>query len=71
MGKVERYHFLLRQAFNIVTKEMPSLNKATRLQMAVKAVNDTVSLDGLVFTLLIFSAFPRMSREDRPSLSNT
>ncbi len=39
--------------------------------MAVKAINDTVSPDGLVPTLLIFGAFPRMSREDRPTPSNT
>ena len=71
MGKVEWYHLPLRRAFDIITKEMPSLNKATRLQIAVKVVNDTVSPDGLVLTLLVFSAFPQMSREDRPSPSNT
>lgn len=71
MGKVERYHLPLRRAFDIITKEIPSLDKTTRLQMAVKAVNDTVGPDGLVPTLLVFGAFPRMSREDRPTPSNT
>jgi hypothetical protein len=71
MGKVERYHLPLRRAFDIITKEIPSLDKITRLQMAVKAVNDTVGPDGLVPTLLVFGAFPRMSREDRPTPSNT
>jgi hypothetical protein len=31
--------------------------------MAVKAVNDTAGLDGLVLTLLVFGTFPRISHE--------
>jgi hypothetical protein len=34
--------------------------------MAVKAVNDSVSPDGLVPTLLVFGAFPRMTDLDDP-----
>ena len=37
--------------------------------MAVKAVNDTAGLDGLVPTLLVFGAFPRLSPSDPPSPS--
>ena len=37
--------------------------------MAVKAINDTVGLDGLVLILLIFGAYPRMTSIDPPSLS--
>ena len=39
--------------------------------MAVKAVNDTAGPNGLTLTLLMFRAFPRMSREDRPTASTT
>ena len=35
----------------------------------MKAVNDTASLDGLVPTLLVFGAYPRMTTESPPSLS--
>lgn len=70
-GMVERYHVPLRRAFDIVTKEMPNVNREIRLQMAVKAVNDTAGPNGLIPTLLVFGAFPRMSREDRPTASNT
>jgi len=35
--------------------------------MAVKAVNDTIGLDGLVPTLLVFGAYPRVSIESPPS----
>ena len=38
------------------------------LQMAVKAVNDTAGPDGLVPTLLVFGAYPRMTTESPPSL---
>ena len=38
--------------------------------MAVKTINNMVGLDGLMPTLLIFSTYPRISREDRPTISN-
>ena len=37
--------------------------------MAVKAVNDTISPNGLVLTLLIFRAYLRMTRLSAPSAS--
>jgi hypothetical protein len=37
--------------------------------MAVKAVNDTAGPDGLVPTLLVFGAFPRMNTDSPPSQS--
>jgi len=36
--------------------------------MAVKAVNDTAGPDGLVLTLLVFGAYPRITTESPPSL---
>ena len=38
--------------------------------MAVKTINDMAGLDGLIPTLLIFGAYPRISREDRLIISN-
>jgi hypothetical protein len=32
--------------------------------MAFKAINISVGLDGLVLTLLVYSAFPRMTEHD-------
>ena len=37
--------------------------------MAVKAVNDTAGPDGLVPTLLVFGAYPRISSESPPTTS--
>jgi hypothetical protein len=39
--------------------------------MAVKAINDIAGLNGLIPTLLVFGAFLRISRDDRPTASNT
>ncbi len=36
--------------------------------MAVKAVNDTTGPDSLVLTLLVFSAYLRMTKLDPPAL---
>jgi hypothetical protein len=37
--------------------------------MAVKAVNDTTGPNGLVPTLLVYGAYPRISNLDPPALS--
>jgi hypothetical protein len=39
--------------------------------MAVKAINDTADPDGLVPTLLVFGAYPRMTEFDPPTASTT
>ena len=39
--------------------------------MAVKAVNDTTGPDGLVPTLLVYRAYPRISNLDPPAPSIT
>lgn len=73
ISPVERYHAPLRRAYEIITAELrtDTCTKEVRLQMAVKAVNDTAGYDGLVPTLLVFGAYPRISSGDAPALSNT
>jgi hypothetical protein len=41
------------------------------LQIAFKAINDTAGPDGLVPTLLVFGAYPRMVESDAPSITVT
>jgi hypothetical protein len=71
IGLVERYHVPLKRAYRIVSQELPDITKGERLQMAVKAVNDTAGPDGIVPTLLVFRAYPRMAETDVPSPSIT
>ncbi|EED12737.1 transposase, putative [Talaromyces stipitatus ATCC 10500] len=68
IGKVERYHAPLRRAYNIISAELgASVDKDVILQMAIKAVNDTVGPDGIVPTVLVFGAYPRITTDSPPS----
>ena len=69
MGIVERYHAPLRRAYEVISEELKGVtsNRVIILQMAVKAVNDTAGPNGLVPTLLVFGAYPRLSDLDPPS----
>jgi len=69
IGMVERYHGPLRRAYQIIVVELPGIDRDAALQMAFKAINDTASPDGLVPTLLVFGAYPRMVESDAPSPS--
>ncbi len=66
----ERYHFILRRAYKIIVEETQA-NKEVSLQMAVKAINDSTNPNGLIPTLLVFSAFPRITELDPLALSIT
>jgi len=59
--KVEQYYALLRRAYKIIFLELKDASKELTLQIAVKAINDFASLDRLVPTLLVFSAYPQMT----------
>jgi hypothetical protein len=37
--------------------------------MAFKAINNTAGLNGLVLTLLVYGAYPRITKHDPPLLS--
>jgi hypothetical protein len=68
---VKRYHGPIRRAYLIVTTEIPGIDKDMALQMAFKAINDTARPDGLVLTLLVYGALPRMVEYDAPSSTVT
>jgi len=56
--KVERYYTLLQQAYKIISLELEGASKELILQIAVKAVNNSASPDGLIPILLVFGAYP-------------
>ena len=49
---------LLYYIYKIISSELKGVNKELTLQIAVKAVNNSTSLDRLIPILLIFSAYP-------------
>ena len=63
MSHVERYHPPLRAAYRKLRSSLSSKETdADMLQLAVKAVNDTIGPEGLCPTLLVFGALPRPAR---------
>ena len=55
--KIKQYHTPLRYIYKIIFLELEDINKEFTLQMAVKAINDSTGLDGLIPILLVFSAY--------------
>ena len=56
--KVEWYYILLYCVYKIISSELKGASKELTLQMAVKAVNNSISLDRLIPILLVFSTYP-------------
>ena len=48
----------LRHVYKIISLELEDISKELTLQIAVKAINNSASLDRLIPTLLVFSAYP-------------
>jgi hypothetical protein len=69
VGKVEQAYGPLRCTFDILRAELnSSTDDEDVLQMALKALNDTAGLNGLVLTLLVFGTYPRINANSPPSL---
>lgn len=60
MWIVERYRAPIRRSCQIIKKEAPDVKDDYALQLAVKAINDSIGSDGVVPTLLVFGALPRL-----------
>ena len=56
--KVEWYYILLYCVYEIMSLKLKSASKELTLQMAVKAVNNFISLDRLISILLVFNTYP-------------
>jgi hypothetical protein len=73
VGKIERYHGFLRRAYKIIYNKLRDTKTSTEmsLQMAVKTVNDSAGPDGIIPTLLVFGAYPRITNNSVLSLITT
>jgi hypothetical protein len=71
VGLVKRYHGPLRRIYKIIASKVPGIDRDLVLQMAFKALNDSIGPDGLVPTLLVFGAYPRMTPTDALAASVT
>ena len=59
-GAGKKYHYFLRIIFHKVTATYLYLHKHFALTLSFKALNDTAGREGLVTTLLVFEAVPRI-----------
>lgn len=67
---VERYQQPIRLAYEIIKCESLDTDIDAALQIAVKALNDSVSFDIFVPTLLVYEALPRFGLpQDKPDPS--
>ena len=60
LGVGERYHAFLRDIYSKVRLQHPGIEKSHCLSLSLKAMNDTAGYHGLVPTLLVFGAMPRI-----------
>ena len=66
---MERFYAILKQTYNIIKEEIgPGAIKDQVLQIAIKAINNTASLNTLVLTLLVFSAYLKIIKYNAPLL---
>jgi hypothetical protein len=57
---MKRYHELLRRTYLIITIEISEINSELALQMTFKVINDSIELNDLISTLLVFDVYFRM-----------
>ncbi len=57
---MKRYHESLRQAYSIISTEISEIDFELALQMTFKVINDSIELNDLISTLLMFEAYLRM-----------
>jgi hypothetical protein len=48
----------LHCTYKIISSELKGVSKELTLQMAIKAINNSASLNGLIPILLVFSTYP-------------
>jgi hypothetical protein len=59
----------LHCVYEIISLKLKGVSKELTLQMAIKAVNNSASLNGLVLILLVFSTYPWITNDLLLSLS--
>jgi hypothetical protein len=73
VGKIKQYYGPLQRAYKIICDELRDTETSAEvsLQIAIKAINDSVGPDGIIPTLLVFGAYPRMTNNSALSLITT
>ena len=67
--KVKWYYMPLYHIYKIISLELKGVSEELILQIAVKAINNSAGLDGLIPILLVFSAYLWITDDSLPSPS--
>ncbi len=65
---IKRYHEFFRRIYAIIVAKLLEIDSNSILQMIFKTLNDSISFDNLIFTLLVFDAYSRMIEMNVSSL---
>lgn len=68
IGIVKCYYGFLQQVYSIFTIKIPGLEPNLVFQISFKAINNSIGLNELISTLLVFSTYPKMIKLDAPFL---
>ena len=66
IDQIERYHEFFRRIYLIIVSKIFEIDSDLNLQMTLKTINDSIESHELVFILLIFGAYSRMTKLDTP-----
>ncbi len=58
---IQRYHEYFREVYAIIVAKTPEVNSNSILQMIFKTLNDSIDLDDLILTFVVFGAYSRMT----------
>src|SRR6266700_6513220 len=67
VGMVERYYGPLYHIYHIIIVELLDIGKDMALQMAFKAINNSIGPNSLIPTLLVFRAYPYIVESNTPN----
>jgi hypothetical protein len=62
IGKIERYYVFLQRVYKIIYDEFHDTSVKISLQIAIKAINNSAGPDRIIPILLMFSAYPRITK---------
>jgi hypothetical protein len=68
VGIVKRYYRLIRRAYSIIIAKILDISKDIALKMAFKAINNIATPNSIILTLLVYGAYPRITKHDPLSL---
>jgi hypothetical protein len=62
IGIIKQYYKLIRRAYTIIIAKILDISKDIALQIAFKAINNTIRLNSLILTLLVYSAYLQITK---------